>query len=125
MFMLNVCCRLLRTSLYSSSLYVGSWNHDHEHCQTQSREKESSRGSQNSNSMLWPLLTHNLLTTDWPCRGERNFPLPFQVLLAGLRIKVDMRQIKSRKSNKSLITCIHGRDPGKLSNTPKWLKSSP
>ena len=29
-----------------------------------------------------------------------------------------MRQINRRKSNKSLITCVHQRDPGELSNSP-------
>ena len=33
-----------------------------------------------------------------------------------------MRKINRRKIEQSLITCIHGRDPGKLSNLPKWLK---
>ena len=33
--------------------------------------------------------------------------------------EIDMRQINKRKTNKSLITCIHGRDPGKRSNLPK------
>ena len=31
-----------------------------------------------------------------------------------------MRQINRRKSNKSLIICINGKNPGKLSNSPKW-----
>ena len=30
-----------------------------------------------------------------------------------------------RKSSKSLITCIHGRDPGELNSSPKWLNLSP
>ena len=33
---------------------------------------------------------------------------------------VDMRHMNRRKLNKILITYIHGRDPGKLSNLPKW-----
>ena len=36
-----------------------------------------------------------------------------------------MRQISRRKSNKSLIICIHERDLGKLSNSPNWPKPSP
>ena len=31
-----------------------------------------------------------------------------------------MRPINRRESNRSVITCVHGRDPGKLSNSPKW-----
>ena len=34
-------------------------------------------------------------------------------------------RLTGEKSNKSLVTCIHGRDPGKQSNSPKWRKSSP
>jgi len=33
-----------------------------------------------------------------------------------------MRQINRRKLNRSLIAFIHGRDPGKLSTSSKWLK---
>ena len=36
----------------------------------------------------------------------------------------DMRQINRRKLNKSLITQIHGKDTGKVSNSSKWLKPS-
>ena len=36
--------------------------------------------------------------------------------------EVDMRQLNKRKQN--LIPCIHERDPGELSNSPKWLKPS-
>ena len=33
-----------------------------------------------------------------------------------------MRQINRRKSNKNLIACVGERDPGRLSNSPKWPK---
>ena len=38
---------------------------------------------------------------------------------------IDMGQINRRKLNKSLVTSIHGRDPGKLSNSLKWFNPSP
>ena len=43
---------------------------------------------------------------------EEFSPVSFLVLLDGLRIKL-MRHINRRKSKKSWITCIHGRDPEK------------
>ena len=37
--------------------------------------------------------------------------------------EIDMREINMGKPNKSLITRIHGRDPGKLSNLPKLAEA--
>ena len=39
--------------------------------------------------------------------------------------KPPARQINGRKSNKSSVTYIHGRDPGKLSHSPKRQKPLP
>ena len=36
--------------------------------------------------------------------------------------EIDMRQLNKRNLN--LIPCIYERDPGELSNSPKWLKPS-
>ena len=58
------------------------------------------------------------------CQGGRNFPLPSYGLLAGPRIKLTWDKLTG-ESNNSLITRIHGRNPGELSNSPKWPKPSP
>ena len=39
--------------------------------------------------------------------------------------KPPARLMNGRKSNKSSIIYVHGRDPGKLSHSPKWQKPSP
>ena len=39
--------------------------------------------------------------------------------------QIDMRHINRRKSNKSLVTGIHGRDQGESRNLSKWPKPSP
>ena len=42
------------------------------------------------------------------CQGERHFPLPSQVLLAGLRIKLTGDRFMGEKSNKILIISMKG-----------------
>jgi len=36
------------------------------------------------------------------------------------RNQIDVRELNRRRSNKSSIICIHGRDTGKMRNSPKW-----
>lgn len=55
-------------------------------------------------------------------RGGRDFPLHFYVLLASLRIKLTPDRL--RGEIQTLIAYTHGRDPGGLKNSPKWLKPS-
>lgn len=61
------------------------------------------------------------------CWGKLS-PIPFKILLADLRLKMDIKQNNRRKSNNSLITYIppvnDGRDTRKLSDSPKWPKPS-
>ena len=57
------------------------------------------------------------------CQGRGNFALSFYILFAGLRIKLT-GTLTGKKSNKCLITCIHGRDPEKPCYYPKWPKPS-
>ena len=52
-----------------------------------------------------------------PAAGEENFLCSS----GGLRIKLTCDRFNRRHSDRSLITDIYGRDPGKLSNSPKWL----
>ena len=82
--------------------------------------------------------------------GERNDSLPIKVLLAGQfeqtlgdsegqrslaccspwgREELGMTEQRTAtrltgENQTSLITCIHGRNPEKLSNSPYWLKPS-
>ena len=58
-------------------------------------------------------------------KKEKKNSSTFQGSSGWSRNEIDMRQINRRKLNKSLITCIDGRDPGELSNLPKRLKPSP
>ena len=39
--------------------------------------------------------------------------------------EIGMCWFNRRKPNRSLTASVHGRDPGKLSNLPKWHKCSP
>ena len=57
--------------------------------------------------------------------GRKTFTLPFYVLQSGLRIELTLERLTGEKSNKSLVTCVCGRDWRKLSNSSKWLKPSP
>ena len=54
-------------------------------------------------------------------REEENFLCPSILFLLIWELTCERLAGK----NQSWITCIHGRDPGKMSHLPKWLKPSP
>ena len=69
--------------------------------------------------------TGEILEEDRVCQRERNIPFILLDSLDGLRIKLTWDNFTWKKSNKSLIIYIHGRDLGKLSRSPKWLNPLP
>ena len=56
--------------------------------------------------------------------GGRDFPPPFWVLLAGLRIKLTETNYQE-KIKQNLITFIQERDPGELNNLSTRKEPSP
>lgn len=52
------------------------------------------------------------------------FSPPFEVVLATLKIKLSWDRLTRERKTKISITCMPGRDPGKLSNLLQWLELS-